>query len=145
MSSRPAKAPNRTPQRARERFERRHARYRSVFPVLVSILSGSEHRQIDAHCRDLSEAGIGMLIAAELALGEVASLVFSIPGAAGPLQVRGVLRYRRGYHYGFEFLSLSEQQAEILAAVLPGLERLDADLAARGVTEGDAETEKPVT
>lgn len=86
-----------------------------------------------------------MLIAAELTLGEVASLVFSIPGVAGSLEVRGVLRYRRGYHYGFEFLSLSRQQAEILAAVLPGLERLDADPAARGVTNGDAETGSPVT
>lgn len=76
---------------------------------------------------DLAEAGIGVLIAADLNLGEVATLAFAIPGRPEAWDVRAVLRHRRGYHYGFEFLSLSEQQGKILLAYLPGLERADSD------------------
>jgi hypothetical protein len=91
------------------------------------LLSGEEHQHLDAQCKDLSEAGIGVLIAAELNLGEVASLGFSIPGVAETWDVRAVLRHRRGYHYGFEFLSLSEQQCKSLGSHLPSLERADID------------------
>jgi hypothetical protein len=76
---------------------------------------------------DLAEAGIGVLIAAELSLGEVATLAFSIPGRPESWDVQAVLRHRRGYHYGFEFLSLSDQQGKILLGFLPGLERADSD------------------
>lgn len=124
MTAQPGKAPNRAPERRR----RRYPRYRSEFPVTVTLFSGEEHERLDAHCRDLSQGGIGVLIAAELPLGEVASLGFSLPGMPEPWDVRAVLRCRRGYQYGFEFLSLSEQQSQALAGYVPGLERSDSDL-----------------
>jgi len=40
-------------------------------------------------------------------------------------QVRAVVRHRRRYHYGLEFLSLSQDQSTLLAAYLAGLERAD--------------------
>jgi PilZ domain-containing protein len=113
--------------READRRHRRYPRYRSEFPVTVTLLSGGEHLQLSAHCMDLAEAGIGVLIAADLNLGEVATLAFSIPGRPEPWDVRAVLRHRRGFHYGFEFLSLSEQQGKILLGFLPGLERADSD------------------
>jgi len=73
---------------------------------------------------DLSEAGIGILIAAELKVSEVAGLSFSLPGAV-PWEIRAVLRYRRGYHYGFEFLSLTGEQQEWLKAYLRSLTPID--------------------
>jgi len=114
MPSRTAKAPTRIV----ERRQRRFARYRSEFPVQVTLFSGEEYEQFDGHCSVLSEAGIGVLIAAELTLGEVASLAFSLPGVAPTWDVRAVLRYRHGYHYGFEFLSLSPEQTNALASFL---------------------------
>jgi c-di-GMP-binding flagellar brake protein YcgR len=123
MSAQPGKAPNRAPQRR----QRRYPRYRSEFPVTVTLFSGEEHERLDAHCRDLSQGGIGVLIAADLTLGEVASLAFALPHIAEPWDVRAVLRCRRGYQYGFEFLSLSEQQSKTLAGYFPRLERSDAD------------------
>lgn len=110
-----------------QRRHRRYPRYRSEFPVTVTLLSGGQHHRLNAHCMDLAQAGIGVLIAAELSLGEVATLAFSIPGRSENWGVQAVLRHRRGYHYGFEFLSLSEQQGKILLGFLPGLERADSD------------------
>jgi c-di-GMP-binding flagellar brake protein YcgR len=123
MSSQPVKTPN----RVSTRRQRRYPRYRSEFPVTVTLFSGQNHERLDAHCRDLSQGGIGVLVAADLAVGEVASLTFSLPSLPDSWNVRAVLRCRRGYQYGFEFLSLSQQQSKALAGYFPALERSDAD------------------
>jgi len=124
MSSQPAKAPK----RVLERRRRRYPRYRSEFPVTLTLFCGREHTRIHAHCRDLSQAGIGLLIAGDLALGEVVSIDFSLPSQTENWNLRAVLRCRRGYHYGFEFLSLPAQQSKQLADYVAGLERADSDL-----------------
>ena len=80
MSAAAGKAAKRTT----ERRQRRFPRYRSEFPVTLTLFSGEEHQSLAAHCRDLSAAGIGVLLAAELALGEVVGLAFFHSGL-GPL------------------------------------------------------------
>lgn len=106
---------------------RRNPRYRSSFPVLVTLLIAGRYESLQAHCKDLSEAGIGVLLAAELTSGEVVSLNFTLPGLPKPWDVRGILRHRRGYHYGFEFFSLTREQNSILKQLIHGLERADFD------------------
>jgi len=106
---------------------RRSARYRSSFQVIVTLLADGRYERLDAHCKDLSQAGIGVLLAAELTSGEVVSLSFTLPGLAQSWELRGVLRHRRGYHYGFEFLSLTAEQEGILKQHIQGLERADFD------------------
>lgn len=123
MSPQPGKAS----QRPTGRRLRRHPRYRSGFPVAVTLFSGKEHHQLAGHCKDLSEGGIGVLIAEELQLGEVASLAFSLAGISQEWEVRAVLRHRRGYHYGFEFLSLSQEHGEAIALYVQGQQRADFD------------------
>ena len=91
----------------------------------MSHLLGSQYQKLEGHCRDLSEAGIGVLLAAELKGGEVASLSFSLPGSDLPWEVRAVVRHRRGYQYGFEFLSLTGAQQEALERYFNGLEPID--------------------
>jgi hypothetical protein len=107
------------------RLRRRYARYRCEFPVVVNLLSGGEQRQLNAHCRDVAAAGVGVLVAEELVPGEVVTLTFSLPGVNQTWDVRAVLRHRRGYHYGCEFISLTDRQAKILNRYLEGLERAD--------------------
>jgi len=111
--------------RSTERRMRRHPRYRCEFPVTLTLFSGDRHETLSAHCRDLSEAGIGILVASDLQLGEVVSLTFLLPGLARSWETRAVLRHRRGYHYGFEFLSISPQENKMLKSYLPVLNRAD--------------------
>ncbi len=111
-----------------DRRRRRHPRYRGDFRVTVSCLQGDQYQKPEGHCRDLSQAGIGILLAAELNVGEVAGLSFSLPGSERPWEVRAVVRYRHGYHYGFEFLSLTGEQGELLKNYLKGLPLLDAEI-----------------
>ena len=121
MSAQPGKAIKGKPERRR----RRYPRYRSSFPVEVTLFAGTDYQKLSGHCVDLAEAGIGILLAAELNSGEVASLKFTPGGSPKNLEVRGVLRHRRGYHYGFEFLSLAAEDAALLRRCLQGLPRAD--------------------
>jgi hypothetical protein len=124
MSAHPGKALKRVP----ERRQRRYPRYRAEFPVALTLFSGKEHQRIEGHCRDLSQAGIGVLIASELAVGEVMSLALSLPNVPEPWHLRAVLRCRHGCHHGFEFLSLSAQQIKTLADYVSTMVRADSDL-----------------
>lgn len=123
MSAKPARAFLNTPGRRL----RRNPRYRSSFPVSVTLLAAGRYQTLEAHCKDVSKAGLGVMVAAELASGEVVSLHFTLPGLADPWEVRGVLRHRRGYHYGFEFLSLGPERSAVLNQFIHGLERADFD------------------
>jgi len=120
----PASTPK-TATGASARRRRRHPRYHGDFRVIVSYLLGNNYQKLEGHCRDLSEAGIGILLAAELNGGEVVGLNFSLPGSANQREFRAVLRYRRGYHYGFEFLSLSSEQQESLRDYAKNLDPID--------------------
>lgn len=106
-----------------DRRRRRHTRYRADFRVTVSHL-GNHYQKLDGHCRDLSEAGIGILLATEMNSGEVVGLNFLVPGSDLLWDVRAVVRYRRGYQYGFEFLSLTSEQHEALKNYLETLPQL---------------------
>jgi hypothetical protein len=108
-----------------DRRRRRHPRYHADFRVTVSYLLGNHYQKLEGHCRDLSEAGIGILLATEMNVGEVVGLNFSLPGSPLSWQVRAVVRYRRGYQYGFEFLSLTEEQQTLLDNYFDGLEPID--------------------
>ena len=121
MPAQPGKAASAGPERRHRRFPR----YRCNFPVGVKVLTHGEYRRIDAHCKDLSEAGIGLLIAAELNISEVAALEFSLPGSPQSWEVRSVLRHRRGYHYGFEFLSLPPELHKLILHHVKNLDRVD--------------------
>jgi c-di-GMP-binding flagellar brake protein YcgR len=108
-----------------DRRRRRHPRYGADFRVTVSCLLGNDYQKLEGHCRDLSEAGIAILLATGLNVGDVAGLSFSIPGSELAWEVRAVVHYRRGYHYGFEFLSLTRDQQAALNGYFSGLEPID--------------------
>jgi c-di-GMP-binding flagellar brake protein YcgR len=108
-----------------DRRRRRHQRYRVDFRLKTTYLEAHQYKQVEGHCSDLSEAGIGLLLPTDMNMGEVVGLNFSLPGSEVTWEVRAVARHRRGYHYGFEFLSLNGDQRENLRQYLKNLEPLD--------------------
>lgn len=108
-----------------DRRRRRHPRYRADFRSTVSYLAANDYRKFEGHCSDLSESGVGMLVATDMNNGEVVGLSFCLPGSKVTWELRAVVRYRRGYHYGFEFLSLTADQGESLKAYLSKLDTVD--------------------
>jgi c-di-GMP-binding flagellar brake protein YcgR len=112
--------------RYKDRRDRRHPRFRADFRVTVTFLAASQYQRTEGHSRDLSQGGIGLLLADELKIGEVVGLVFALPREEMETwEVRAVVRHRHGYHYGFEFLALGNERLAILKAYLSGLEQSD--------------------
>jgi hypothetical protein len=107
------------------RRPRRHPRYRGEFRIVVTHLLASHYQKIDGHCRDLSQGGIGILLAAELQVGDVVNLTFSLPGSSVSWDVNAVTRFRRGYQYGFEFLSLTKKYQDLLNIFLKTRQPMD--------------------
>jgi c-di-GMP-binding flagellar brake protein YcgR len=110
-----------------DRRRRRHPRYRVDFRAMATYLEDSQYNKVEGHCSDLSEAGIGMLLPTDLNIGDVAGLSFSLPESSDVWESRAVVRYRRGYHYGFEFLSLTSAQRQALKSYLSGLKPESVD------------------
>jgi c-di-GMP-binding flagellar brake protein YcgR len=108
-----------------DRRRRRHPRYRGDFRVTVSYFLENAYQKLEGHCRDISQAGIGILLPAELTSGEVVGLNFTLPSSGALWEVRAVVRYRHGYHYGFEFLALPGEHQVSLKKYLAALEAVD--------------------
>lgn len=93
---------------ARQHKPRRYRR----FPIdaRVAVYRCGHPRPYHGRSLGISEAGISALLALELEVGECVSLKLTLPGSAHRLEVMALVRNRSGARYGFEFLTLSEQQ-----------------------------------
>ena len=92
-------------------------RYRR-FPLdaRIAVVRSGQRRPLYGRTLGISEAGVSALLATDLELGESVHLELVLPGTSRQLAVRAVIRNRSGARYGFEFLSLSEQQREAISA-----------------------------
>jgi c-di-GMP-binding flagellar brake protein YcgR len=91
-------------------------RYRR-FPLDARICLSRSGQRYPLYGRTLgiSEAGISALLAADLEVGESVHLQFAVPSHRKALTVRAIVRNRSGARYGFEFLSLSEEQRQAIS------------------------------
>ncbi len=90
---------------------RRLQRCRFDEQLRITVLRG---RQCNAsgRIRDINENGLGAVIPQPLEPGDEATLNFTVDTCN--LEVKAVVRYRRGIHYGFEFLGLTDADAEVV-------------------------------
>ena len=93
---------------------RRYPRYEIETELSASIL-GVERRQMRGRSLNINEGGIAGVFATGWDVGASVSLQFSVPVATSPVRVRGVVRNRTGYRYGFEFVKLTPQQQETIS------------------------------
>ena len=93
---------------------RRYPRYEIETELSASIL-GVERRQMRGRSLNINEGGIAGVFATGWDVGASVSLQFSVPVATTPVRVRGVVRNRTGYRYGFEFVELTPQQQETIS------------------------------
>ncbi len=106
---------------------RRYRRFnRYKLDIRVTITRESDGKQsFFGRCRHLGEGGLGAVLAGELPVGDTVTLEFTLPGHQAPMQMRAAVRYRHGFHHGFEFLTLGLAQLELIrrsAKTLPPAE-----------------------
>ena len=98
-------------------YTRRYPRFLLDVRIQVRMFQGGEFRACWGRSTELGRDGIGATLTGDLEAGEIVSLEIPLPLSAYPLKVRAIVRYRQGLHYGFEFLTLSENQRDMIHRV----------------------------
>src|SRR5581483_9708684 len=84
---------------------------------LKVMMKANMRRQVFGRTRDISETGLGAVIADPLEPGDRVVLEFPVVGQDHPVIVHAVVCYRRGFHHGFELLAPEEDQAAVIRHV----------------------------
>ena len=71
---------------------------------LKVVLTDSDKKAVFGRTRDISEGGLGGVIADPLEAGTRVELEFPVPVQDLPLKMTAIVCFRRGFHHGFEFL-----------------------------------------
>jgi c-di-GMP-binding flagellar brake protein YcgR len=106
-------------------WRRRHSRHRADFPLKATSLREDGYAEIPGRCSDIGVGGMGTVLTAEVPAGEVVSLQFTLPVASECFAIRAIVRYRRGFVHGLEFLGLSGEHQSAINAFCANLEVLD--------------------
>jgi len=84
---------------------------------LKVTLRANPKRQVFGRTRDISETGIGAVIADPLESGERVILEFPVTFEDRPLELHAVVCYRRGFHHGFELLAPEAEQSAVIRQI----------------------------
>lgn len=107
MSAVPLPAFEETPQR-------RFPRHPINVPLDLIALRSGIPETLPGRCTDISETGLGAVVAGELAVGQQVALELRLPSVGVPVRARSLVRYQTGLRCGLEFSNLSVDQREMI-------------------------------
>ena len=96
---------------------RRFPRFAIDARLQVRMFQDGEFRTCWGRSTELGQDGIGATLTGNLETGEIVSLEIPLPLSPYPLKVRAIVRYCQGLRYGFEFLTLNDNQRDIIRRV----------------------------
>ncbi len=91
---------------------RRWRRLHLDVPIRVIVHGPNKTSVIVGRGNELNEGGMALTAGVELNLGDKTELEFTPPYSGMPIRIRGVVRNRKGYRYGMEFLAEDPQESE---------------------------------
>jgi len=91
---------------------RRWQRYRLNLPIRVIYTHEGNTKIMSGRGNDMSEGGVLVFAGLELKAGDEVAIEFTPPYADGPVRVNGIVRHRRGYNYGIQFLQETQDDRE---------------------------------
>jgi hypothetical protein len=92
---------------------RRWQRQRLNVPIRLIISRDDRTRITEGRVHDVSEGGLLIFAGVELRSAERLFVEFTLPYSSTPVRAPGVVRHRRGYHYGIEFESETSPDQEL--------------------------------
>jgi protein TonB len=100
---------------ALEKTQRRNSpRHPISVPLDVILLRSGVPENLPGRCTDLSEGGVGGMIAGELSVGQHVAVELRIPKVGVPVRARALVRYQGELRCGFEFVGLPIEQREMI-------------------------------
>jgi len=95
--------------------QRRWQRFKLNVPVRVIAYRDNKATIVSGRGNEVSEGGLAIFAGLEVRLGEEIGVEFTPPYSSEPLRVRGIVRNRKGYKYGIEFLAENPDEHERVA------------------------------
>jgi hypothetical protein len=80
---------------------------------LIALRSGVPEN-LPGRCTDLSETGVGAVVAGELAAGQQVAIELRLPNVGVPVRTRALVRYQSPLRCGLEFVGMSAEQREMI-------------------------------
>src|SRR5271169_5859556 len=100
---------------ALEKSQRRNSpRHPINVPLDVILLRSGVPENLPGRCIDLSEGGVGGMVAGELSVGQHVAVELRIPKVGVPVRARARVRYQGKLRCGFEFVGLPVEQHEMI-------------------------------
>jgi len=98
-------------------FARRYPRYAFDVRLQVKMFQKGEFCSCWGRSVEIGQDGIGATLTGSLETGEIVTLEIPLPLTPYPIKVRAIVRYRQGLRYGFEFLTLNDNQRDTVKRV----------------------------
>jgi len=89
-------------------------RYPIKVPLDVIALRSGVPQNLPGRCSDLSEGGVGAMVAGELSPGQHVAIELRLPNVGLPVRARAIVRYQGKVRSGFEFVSLAPEHREMI-------------------------------
>ncbi len=83
-------------------------------PVDLIALRSGVPETLPGRCTDISEAGVGAVVAGEMAAGQHVAVELRLPNVGVPVRARALVRYQSRLRCGLEFVGLSAEQREMI-------------------------------
>ncbi len=107
MSAVPSPVSDETPRRV-------FTRHPINVPMDLIALRFGVPENLPGRCTDLSQAGVGAVVAGELAAGQEVAVELRLPHVGVPVRASALVRYQTRLHCGLEFVGLSVEQREMI-------------------------------
>jgi len=83
-------------------------------PLDLIVLRSGVPENLPGRCTDISEAGVGAVVAGELATGQQVAVELRLPNVGVPVRARALVRYQSRLRCGLEFVGLTVEQREMI-------------------------------
>jgi TonB family protein len=99
---------------ALEKPRRLFQRHPINIPLDLIALRSGVPENLPGRCTDISESGVGAVVAGELVPGQQVAVELRLPNVGVPVRVRALVSYQSKLRCGFEFVGLSFEQREMI-------------------------------
>jgi TonB family protein len=94
--------------------QRNSPRHSINVPVDLIALRFGVPENLPGRCTDISEAGVGAVVAGEMAAGQQVAVELRLPNVGVPMRARALVRYQSRLRCGLEFVGLSAEQRAMI-------------------------------
>ncbi len=83
-------------------------------PLDLKALQSGIPEDLPGRCTDISETGLGAVVAGELSSGQQVAVELRLPNVGLPMRARAIVRYQSRLHCGLELVGMSPDERDMI-------------------------------